>query len=184
MNLPIRKAAIVLTKDDPEGLKHTIDHILPYFSAIYIGYDLEFPDPKSTNLKLMHVVFSEHDDKNGFGWKRTYIDKLAKNYQIHVHIDCDEVWDTAVLTDLVKTVTKEKPCWRSPRCNMPDGHAYPDYQVRVFWYTPAMHWVGDVHELLYDGDKPADQGKNVGTFKTPIMHLPRNQQLNRKWWKQ
>ena len=182
MNLPTRKAAIILYKDDAEGLKRTIDHISPYFNKIIVGYDGTEPTPHADTGKVCQAPIQA--GLIGFAAARHKLDVYANDYQIHVHVDTDEVWDTAVLADLVKNVTKEKPCWRSPRCNMPDGHAYPDHQVRVFWYTPAMHWVGNVHEQLYDGDKPADQGKNIGTFKTPIVHLPRKNGINREWWKQ
>jgi hypothetical protein len=179
MNLPTRKAAIILTKDDPEGLKRTIDHISPYFNTIIVGSDdqIIINEPNVIYRPTTVNIF-------GFAAARNKMDEYARDYQIHVHIDCDEVWDVATLLSLDHNVTPETPIWRAARCNMPDGHDSPDYQTRVFWYTPAMCWVGNVHERLYDGGKLADQGKYVGTFDRPIIHLPRKQELNRPWWKQ
>jgi glycosyltransferase involved in cell wall biosynthesis len=179
MNLPIRKAAIILTKDDPEGLKRTIAHVKPYFNTIIVGSDDQIVINESNVIYRSTTV-----NIFGFAAARNKMDEYARDYQIHVHIDCDEVWDTEILGTLANTVTEECPVLRIPRCNMPDGHASPDYQTRAFWYTPDVHWIGNVHETVYRGDKPYDQWKNVGTAEHVIVHLPRKTELNRPWWKQ
>jgi hypothetical protein len=122
------------------------------------------------------------DACNDFGAARTKLDEAAKDYQIHIHIDTDEVWDSNLIANLAKYCDKDRSCWKIARCNLPHGNAFPDYQVRLFWYTPNVSWKGKVHEKLYLGDTLYDQ-VNVNILPFVIIHRLRNEKLNRPWWK-
>lgn len=182
MNIPVRKAAIILTKGDDQNLARVVQMAQPFFNKIFIGHDHhEFAFTDNCN----HVQFEEvNADKEGFGKARTMLDKAAKDYRIHVHIDTDEVWDPNFLANLAENINEENPVHRLARCNMPDGHAFPDYQVRAFWYVDGVEWRGALHERVYRDGMLYDQWKNVQTAPHVIVHLPRKKEMNRPWWNQ
>jgi len=107
--------------------------------------------------------------------------------------DCDEVWDKGFLENMKKIIA-EKPealCFRFPRCNLPDGKDYPDYQVRLV-KTAWVVWKREPHIVPYMRAKkkggeivetPLDATSGVETFDDyPIVHLPRRNDIRRPWW--
>jgi len=107
--------------------------------------------------------------------------------------DCDELWDEEFLKRLKEIIAKypEAMCFRFPRCNLPDGKDYPDYQIRlvktawVFWmHTPHVIPFLRVEKReggIYEG--PLDASGAVETLdEYPIIHLPRRKNLRRPWW--
>lgn len=108
--------------------------------------------------------------------------------------DCDEIWDKGFLENL-KRIIAERPkvvCFRFPRCNLPHGKDYPDYQTRLV-KTIWVVWRHEPHITPYFRGKktdseeiveyPMDRTTEVITLDNyPIIHLPRRKDLQRPWW--
>lgn len=132
-----------------------------------------------------------------FAEERNYARSLVpKDCGWLLHVDADEIFDPAFLKairEIVEEAEREHiVCFRFPRCNLPDGKDYPDYQVRLFRNSRDIHWRGETHEIPYlvNENLPLDQvdrderGRlGVATMdKCPIVHLSRRKDVRRPWW--
>ena len=107
--------------------------------------------------------------------------------------DCDEVWDVGFLKNLKEIMAKypDVMSFRFPRCNLPDGKDFPDYQNRLV-KTEWVIWKGEPHivphmraEIVGEGEvveQPLDTISCETLDEYPIVHLPRRKDLRRPWW--
>lgn len=125
------------------------------------------------------VVYSEPVDD--FGATRTMLDERV-GPGLHLHADTDEIFDPDFL-ERIDEIGKLAPAFSFPRVNIGHVDDYPDRQVRLFNWTPAMEWRGKVHEVLWNVDEGRRQDQvNVMELDYNIIHMPRKKSRGRPWW--
>jgi hypothetical protein len=186
VNEQIRAVAIILAKNEENRVGDAIRRLAPFFDRIICGVDMSTSD--RTIMKVIDAgadVVMTSVDIEGFGAVRTRLDTLAADCQVHLHADCDEIFDVSLLADIRDIGMYKYAAYRMTRCNLPDGKDYPDWQVRLFQYNTTTRWEGKLHEVLWSINKNCrlDQaGIEFGTYNSPIIHLPREGPNKRTWW--
>lgn len=190
-------AAVILTLNEEPRIKNCLDHIRPYIDYILVLDGESTDNTVEIARKLADEVIvkpfsgSFADEKN---YARTLI---PKDYTWILWVDADERFDIGFLRDLQEhlrnTLEEYTICWRFPRCNLPNGNNFPDYQVRLIKNSRDVEWRGTTHEVPYLKTEgiPLDQLDREGRRKIlnvvtaerfPIIHLPRRTDETRSWW--
>jgi len=190
----VKVACIVLTFNEENSVKMCLERIKPFVDYLLVldggSEDKTYDIVKRYADKVVVKPFS-----GSFAEERNYARSLVpKNHEWLLWVDADELWDVGFLESM-KTLLKanKNAVFRFPRCNLPDGKNYPDYQVRLFRNSRDIEWRRDVHEIPYyvPDDIPLDQldredrraGLPVVTMDDfPIIHLPRDPKKKRSWW--
>jgi len=190
----IKIAAIVLTLNEEIRIKECLEHIQPYVEYILVLDGCSTDKTVEIALKYadrVHTNLSSDDFAEERNFARTLI---PKGFNWLLWVDADEKFDIYFLRD-IKMYINDNPftVFRFPRCNLPDGKDFPDYQIRLFPNSRDIEWRGKTHETLYyvPENKPLDKMDNSERRKIipietldqcPIIHLPRRTNEKRPWW--
>lgn len=197
MNMAIKVACIILTKNEEPRVEECLKHLRPY-----IGYILIL-DGESTDKTA--EIAQKYADKvvvkpfsGSFAEEKNYARNLVpKDCSWILWADADEKFDLGLLRAIKEHLKYAEEngaaCWRFPRCNLPDGKGWPDYQVRLIKNSRDIEWRGKTHEVPYlkTEGMPLDQLDNeerrrrlfvITADRFPIVHLPRREDERREWW--
>lgn len=190
-------ASITLTLNEEPRIKQCLQHIRDHVDWILVV------DGESTDRTV--EIAEQYADKvvvrkfsgsfaEGKNYARTLI---PEGYEWVLWVDGDERFDPGFLRNMKELLSTAEEmgsaCFRFPRCNLPHGKDYPDYQIRLFPNSQDIQWRKEVHEVpvYVPEDKPLsrmDEGGREAIIPVltvdgyPIIHLPRREDLEREWW--
>ncbi len=190
-------AAIVLTRNEEERIGDCLQHLKPYLDYILVLDGESTDNTVSIAEPLADKVLISSTAKN-FGEARNFArSQVPKDYLWLLWVDADERFDRGFLENIANHIQGAEIifviCFRFPRCNLPSGKDYPDYQVRLMRNSRDIQWRGKFHEVPYfePRDAPLDQLDDldnetqlgvVTLNQYPILHLARRTDDERSWW--
>ena len=203
----IKVAAIVLTKNEEARIEECLKHV-----RLYVDYLLVL-DGCSTDKTVEiakkyadQVLIKEPTETDSTQQERNYaLHCVPKEFTWLLWVDADERFDSGFLRYMKGLVEKAELtrtiCFRFPRCNLPGGKDYPDYQVRLFPNIEEIEFKGievtkfdEVPHFKPEGvplDQLDGEDRNNSSLplfavvtldKYPIIHLPRRKDVWRGWW--
>jgi len=192
----VKVAAIVLTKDEEARIEECLKHLRPYIDFVLV-LDGESTDKTVEIAKKYADRVEVRPFSGSFAKEKNYARTLVpEDCSWILWVDADERFDTG-LFHIIKNhpdlIEKLNGCWRFPRCNLPGGKDWPDYQVRLMRNDGDIEWRGETHEVPYlkSENVPIDQldredrGKRFSVITAdgyPIIHMPRREDERRAWW--
>ena len=197
MREEIKVACVILTLNEEKRIGDCLKHLRPYVDYILV-VDGESSDNTVEEAKKYADRVIVRKFSGDFSKEKNYARTLIpKEYRWILWVDADERFDKGFLqhmkTQLEEAERMNIVCFRFPRINLPDGHSYPDYQVRLFRNSRDIQWRGAIHEVPYfikenvriDQLDDERRRKKLGVATMdwfPILHLPRRKDLRREWW--
>lgn len=193
----IKISGCILTRNDSQFIKECIDHIIPYVDEIVI---LDANDDnktrkiikKITNSSSKPIIYKKTVVSQNFAKDRNELQSMASGDYV-LHVDCDEIFDTRVLS-LMKYIICDHLdrnilpiLFRFPRINLPDKINYPDYQIRLLnkKYTTWARKVHEVPEIVPTTEEELGMDMcNMVTLDYPIIHLYKEKDELQKRWKE
>lgn len=175
-------AACIIANNESAHIVRAIKEVKNYVDAIFVVDDNSNDDTAELADKAGADVITI--SKGRPVDCRNIVDEMASEYDWHLHIDPDEIFDPLFYIDLPEFLKRDHLCYRLPRINLPTAQDYPDYQVRLFKHSSLVKWINYPHNVLYSIEKeiPVDQIDCITLNDYHIVHLKRRTDLRRAWW--